>query len=181
MYPSGCSCRSRKTRLRSAKKSWLRIWASFISVFLQAYIFERTRENIGLNTLKRIWNYGNTPVVPRIFTLDILSKAVGYRNFEDVKQFYGEAGSESSDKVLGKVVSSSDLRPGDRVTLCWNPGRRCTVEYLGSNAYRVVSSERTKLKPGNTISSSQFLSVNTFSARLSTHSSTTAFFRELHR
>ena len=59
-------------------------------MFLQAYIFERTRENIGLNTLKRIWNYGNTPVVPRIFTLDILSKAVGYRNFEDMKQFYGE-------------------------------------------------------------------------------------------
>ena len=125
-------------------------------VFLQAYIFERTRENIGLNTLKRIWNYGNTPVVPRIFTLDILSKAVGYRNFEDMKQFYGEAGSESSDKVLGKVVSSSDLRPGDRVTLCWNPGRRCTVEYLGSNAYRVVSSERTKLKPGNTFQTAFF-------------------------
>ena len=125
-------------------------------VFLQAYIFERTHENIGLNTLKRIWNYGNTPVAPRIFTLDVLSKALGYRNFEDLKHFYGDEGNESSDKVLGKVVSSQDLRPGDRVTLCWDPGRRCTVEYLGSNAYRVVCSERTKLKPGNTFQTAFF-------------------------
>ena len=119
-------------------------------VFLQAYIFERTRENIGINTLKRIWNYGNAPVVPRIFTLDVLSKAIGYRNFEDMKRLYGDEGADSSDKVLGKVVTSSELRPGDRVILCWDPGRRCTVEYLGSNAYRVLSSEQTKLKPGNT-------------------------------
>lgn len=125
-------------------------------VFLQAYVFERTRENIGLNTLKRIWNYGNTPVVPRIFTLDVLSKAIGYRNFEDLKHFYGDEGADSSDKVFGKVVSSSDLRPGDRVTLCWDPGRRCTVEYLGSNAYRVLSSEQTKLKPGNTFQAAFF-------------------------
>ena len=125
-------------------------------VFLQAYVFERTRENIGLNTLKRIWNYGNTPVTPRSFTLDVLSRAIGYRNFDDLKQFYGDEGNESSDKVLGKVVSSQDLRPGDRVTLCWDPGRRCTVEYLGSNAYRVVSSERTKLKPGNTFQTAFF-------------------------
>lgn len=125
-------------------------------VFLQAYVFERTRENIGLNTLKRIWNYGNTPVVPRIFTLDVLSKAIGYRNFEDLKHFYSDEGADSSDKVFGKVVSSSDLRPGDRVTLCWDPGRRCIVEYLGSNAYRVLSSERTKLKPGNTFQTAFF-------------------------
>ena len=125
-------------------------------VFLQAYIFERTRENIGLNTLKRIWNYGNTPVTPRSFTLDTLAKSVGYRNFEDMKHFYGDEGADASDKVLGKVVSSQDLRPGDRVTLCWDPGRRCTVEYLGSNAYRVVSSERTKLKPGNTFQTAFF-------------------------
>lgn len=125
-------------------------------VFLQAYVFKRTHENIGLNTLKRIWNYGNTPVTPRIFTLDVLSRAIGYRNFDDLKQFYGDEGNESSDKVFGKVVSSQDLRPGDRVTLCWDPGRRCTVEYLGSNAYRVVSSERTKLKPSNTFQTAFF-------------------------
>ena len=125
-------------------------------VFLQAYIFERTRENIGLNTLKRIWNYGNTPVTPRSFTLDTLAKSVGYRNFEDMKLFYGDEGADASDKILGKVVSSSELRPGDHVTLCWDPSRRCTVEYLGNNAYRVVSSERTKLKPGNTFQTAFF-------------------------
>ena len=119
-------------------------------IFLQAYIFEHTHENIGLNTLKRIWNYGNASVAPRVFTLNTLSKTVDYRNFEELKKFYGDEGSESSDKVLGKIVNSIDLRPGDRVTLCWNPGRKCIVEYLGNNAYRVLDSERTKLKPGNT-------------------------------
>ncbi len=118
-------------------------------VFLQAFIFERTHENLGLNTLKRIWNYGNAVTTPRVYTLDILSQTLGYRNFEELKQHYGDEGSESSDRVLSKAVRSKDLRPGDRVTFCWLPGRRCTVEYLGNETFRVLSSERTKLKPGN--------------------------------
>lgn len=118
--------------------------------FLQAFIFEHTLENLGVNTLKRLWGHGNLPVQPRNYTLDILSRSVGYRNFDDFKRFYDEHGDQSSDVVLGKSVQSSQLRIGDRVTLRWNPGRICTVEYLGNNSYRVVSSEKTKLKPGHT-------------------------------
>ena len=118
--------------------------------FLQAFIFEHTRENLGVNTLKRLWGHGNLPVQPRNYTLDILSRSVGHRNFDDFKRFYDSHGDQSSDVVLGKSVQSSQLQIGDRVTLRWNPGRICTVEYLGNNSYRVVSSEKTKLKPGHT-------------------------------
>jgi len=126
-------------------------------VFLQAFVFERTHENLGLNTLKRLWNYGNAFATPRAYTLDILSQAIGYRNFEELKVHYGDEGTDSSDRVLSKNVQSKDLRPGDRVTLCWLPGRRCTVEYLGNETYRVLSSERTKLKPGNTFQAAFFV------------------------
>ena len=118
--------------------------------FLQAYIFEHTRENLGLNTLKRLWGHGNLSVQPRNYTLDILSRTAGFRNFDDFKRFYDDEGDHSSDVVLGKSVRSDQLRPGDYVTLHWNPGRVCTVEYLGNNTYRVISSEKSKLKPGNT-------------------------------
>lgn len=118
--------------------------------FLQAFIFEHTRENLGVNTLKRLWGHGNLPVQPRNYTLDILSRSVGYRNFDDFRQFYDNHGDQSSDVVLGKSVQSNQLQIGDRVTLRWNPGRICTVEYFGNNSYRVVNSEKTKLKPGNT-------------------------------
>ena len=119
-------------------------------VFLQAYVFEHTHENLGLNTLKRLWNHGNLPVKPRQYTLDILSRTVGYRNFDDFRRFYDDKGDNSSDMVLGKNVQSNQLHIGDRVTLHWNPGRVCTVEYIGNNTYRVISSEKTKLQPGNT-------------------------------
>ena len=118
--------------------------------FLQAYIFEHARENLGLNTLKRLWGHGNLSVQPRNYTLDILSRSVGHRNFDDFKRFYDNHGDQSSDVVLGKSIQSSQLQIGDRVTLRWNPGRICTVEYLGNSIYRVTSSEKTKLKPGNT-------------------------------
>ncbi|MCR4966004.1 MAG: hypothetical protein K6A41_10160 [Bacteroidales bacterium] len=126
-------------------------------VFLQAFIFERTHENLGLNTLKRLWSYGNAFASPRTYTLDILAQTIGYRNFEELKLHYGDEGSESSDRVLSKHVQSKDLRPGDRVTICWLPGRRCVVEYLGNETFRILESENTKLKPGNTFQTAFFV------------------------
>ena len=125
-------------------------------VFLQAFVFERTHEHLGLNTLKRIWNYGNTPTVPRLYTLDVLSKVVGYGSFEGLKEYYGQECTDASDKVLGKVVRSMELQPGDRVSIAWQPGRTMLAEFLGNNTYRILKSERTKLQPGTTFQTSFF-------------------------
>lgn len=55
-----------------------------------------------------------------------------------------------SDIVLGANIKNSDLAPGDRLMLRWNPGREVTAEYLGNSTFRIVSSVASKLAVGDT-------------------------------
>lgn len=47
-------------------------------------IFERTHINISVSTLKRLWGYVKCAenYTPSPYTLDVLSKSVGYKNFK---------------------------------------------------------------------------------------------------
>ena len=46
---------------------------------------------------------------------------------------------------------------GDRVILRWNPLRVCVIEYLGSAQFIVLSSEMTRLQPGDTFFCATFI------------------------
>ena len=72
---------------------------------LSQRIFMRTRETIGVTTLKRLWGYVNDTTTPRAVTLDILSQYIGYRSFDDFKRLY------SADEDNG--VPSSKITFGD--------------------------------------------------------------------
>lgn len=47
-------------------------------------IFERAHVNISVSTLKRFWGYVkcSNDYIPSLYTLDVLSKSVGYKNFK---------------------------------------------------------------------------------------------------
>lgn len=47
---------------------------------------------------------------------------------------------------------SRELSKDDLVTLTWEPGRRCVVEYLGQNRFEVKEAVNTHLLPGDTFS-----------------------------
>lgn len=116
---------------------------------IEAYIYEHTHEHLGLNTIKRFFGYGGELTTPRNATLDIISRALGYRNFDDYAEHHNST-DNGSDIVLSPAVKSRDLNSGDKVRLCWHEGRDVTVEYLGNDTYRVLSSIASKLKPGDT-------------------------------
>ena len=116
---------------------------------IAAYVEGRTHEGIGLTTVKRLWQYGGLSSKPRQATLDVLARAVGYRSYDDFREHYGDC-SPSSDIVLGANIKNSDLAPGDRLMLRWNPGREVTAEYLGNSTFRIVSSVASKLAVGDT-------------------------------
>ena len=126
-------------------------------IVMMAYVRNRTKQAIGVNTLKRFYNYGGESATPRSETLNVLAQSLGYRNYTDFCEHYQtDSDAQSSDVVLGAHIATKDLRLGQNVRLRWNPGRECLIEYLGNDTFRVVESQQTKLAAGDTFQASFF-------------------------
>lgn len=122
---------------------------------LAGYIEKRTGVPIGLTTTKRLWNYAGLSSKPRLSTLNLLARALGYRNFEDFSAHHSDI-TPSSDPVLGRAIKLSDLKRGDQLLLRWNPGRELMVEYLDNGFFRVLESVASKLGVGTTFQAAFF-------------------------
>lgn len=128
--------------------------ADFVAIV--AYVENRTRESIGLTTVKRVWQYGGMGAKHRPSTLNMLARSVGYRSYDDFCTHYGDC-SPSSDIVPKGGVRSDDLLPGKRLLLRWNPGREVVAEYIGNNTFRVISRTASKLAVGDTFQAAWFV------------------------
>lgn len=112
-------------------------------------IYQRTGILLSPTTLKRLWNYLDEPVTPRRSTLDVLARFCGWG---DYATFLKGAAPEIESGNIGSSVLRCDenIRRGDVVRLFWNPGRVCDIEYLGEMKWKVLSAQKTRLKPGDT-------------------------------
>ena len=123
---------------------------------LREYVFNHTGEYVSSTTLKRLWGYLNEKSQARESTLSLLAQTLGFSTWgEFLHRNDGRPIKKRipSNPKLGKCINvSSDLLPGDRIQLFWYPGRECLVEYLGGIDFRVIESEKTRLKPGDTFS-----------------------------
>ncbi len=120
---------------------------------LSKRIYVRVGEMVSCNTLRRIWGKMDEGREPHLSTLSILARFIGYDDFHAFASNADQAGEavDSSSPFLGRKLSVSDgLKRGDRLRLTWKPGRVCDVEYNGSLHFRVIHSENTRLKEGDT-------------------------------
>lgn len=124
-------------------------------IFLSGVIWDRTHETMSPTTLKRLWGYIDGADETRSSTLDILSRTLGFRDWEEFLMHLDTSGN--SNPVLAPHIDVGDLAPGDRVFVSWKPDRRCTFRYLGERKFIVVNAENSKLKEGNTFCASLFI------------------------
>ena len=122
---------------------------------LTAFIESRTREIIGLSTVKRLWQYKGLATKPRQATLNVLARSIGYIGFDDFCEHYGTC-EPSSDIVLGQSLKVADIFRNERVMLRWNPGREIIIEYLGNSTFRVIKSVNSKLAVDDTFQAAFF-------------------------
>ncbi len=113
---------------------------------LSEKIEQGTGELLSVSTLKRLWGYVSSDIVPRKSTLDILCQFVGYRNFDSFCEHIKIGGSANSRLFVSKTVFSTDLKPGQQILIGWNPDRLVLLEYLGNLEYVVRSSENSRLE-----------------------------------
>ena len=123
--------------------------------FLSRQILGYTNEQISVSTLKRMWGYVAAKSNPSLFSLDVLSRMVGYLNWES---FIGGQNSIASSRffVKSKLMASA-LDVGEEVILTWCPGRIVKVMYRGNDEFEVVTSVNSKLEVGYTFVCHQFV------------------------
>lgn len=57
---------------------------------LSQAIRDRTKENLGVNTLKRLFGFKTDKVVPRLSTMDVIAQYLGYEDYETLIKELGE-------------------------------------------------------------------------------------------
>ena len=122
--------------------------------YLSMRILDRTGSYISPITLRRFWGNladGKYNTIPRRFTIDTLAQYTGYSNYEQFqKERAGGATSPSSQFLLNDYILSNTLIKGQQIELTWLPQRFVTVEFLGYDMFKVVSSINSKLSKGDT-------------------------------
>ena len=124
-------------------------------IFLSGIIWERIHENLSSSTLKRLWGYVDGPDKTRNSTLDILSRFLGFKDWDGFADHISQ--NSSSGQVQTEHIKTDELSVGDLVSISWKPNRRCVFRYLGDYRFIVEQAENSKLKVGNTFRCGLFI------------------------
>lgn len=109
------------------------------------------------STLKRLWGYVNDVHKPRINTLDVLSRYMGYKNFNEFCNWLKSSSVYNSSFFTAKQIVSDELRKGSVVEIGWSPNRYLRLAYRGNALFEVVEARQSKLKEGDCFEATAFL------------------------
>ena len=125
--------------------------------FLKERIYARLHVLVSRTTLMRLWGYIEKDVQPRVSTLNILSKFLGYQDWKSFQENAKLPKEQQSNPIMSRKLSVSELVRGDRLRLTWQPERVCDIEYLDDLNFRVIASANTRLHVGDTFQCSLIL------------------------
>ncbi len=124
---------------------------------LSIAVEHQTSERISASTLKRLWGYVSDKHEPRRYTLDVLSKYIGRKDFDTFCQWLATLNLSDSDFFTPFKITSSELDKGNCVEIGWNPNRYIVLEYLGDNRFIIQRSENSKLAKGDEFTITTFM------------------------
>ena len=124
---------------------------------LSVVIEHQIGELISSSTLKRLWGYVSLNPTPRIATLDVLSRFIGYKDFKDFCEGLKESQAFTSTFFSSKCQTVAELSDGAKVTLGWAPNRLVILNYLGSFQFEVIASENSQLRAGDRFELSEII------------------------
>lgn len=106
-------------------------------------------ETLSTSTLKRLWGYVSGTDTPRVSTLDVLSRYVGFADFRKFVESIKQSRGIQSDFCVGETLRAGEVSVGSTIELSWLPDRRVVIVYLGDFRWKVISNENSKLQTGS--------------------------------
>ena len=125
--------------------------------FLVGVIWERMHENISPTTLKRLWGYIDGAETTRRSTLCLLSRFLGYEDWEAYTIALAMRTDIESVDFQGEGIHSADLEKGDLVEITWLPNRHCVFRYEGDMHYVVIEALNSKLRVNDRFDAACFI------------------------
>ncbi len=114
-----------------------------------------TGEHVGVNTVKRLLGFKPDEREPRLTTLDIFARYLGFGNWEELQGL--DSKSNSSFGSQPDALMASDIVVGQTVTITYLPDRRVVLRKLRDDVFAVVDSENSKLHVGDEATVSSFM------------------------
>lgn len=106
-------------------------------------------ESISPSTLKRLYNYVNDSHKPRVFTLNLLARYLGHKDYAAFKLWLKKSVRYNSSFFDAGQMVSNELAEGTVVEIGWSPNRLLRLTYLGNSLYEVTAAENSKLHQGD--------------------------------
>lgn len=129
---------------------------------LRERLAHKLGESVSATTLRRLWGINNEGVNPSKYTLNVLSRFVGYADYDDfVAKASLHEDIQAKKVVVGDSVETSRLAQGERLVVEWESGRKIVVEFLGHGRFRVLRAENTCLRVGDTFLCQMFINGGT--------------------
>ena len=118
-------------------------------------IDSHTGEHIGVNTLKRLLGHIDDEREPRVSTLDIIARYLGYADWDVLSALDARSNSDFDD--IEGILHVSSLSAGQCVEVTYQPDRRVLLRYEDDGLFTVAESENSKLHVGDTLSLTHFV------------------------
>ena len=114
---------------------------------------------INAKTLKRLFGYDKTSEEScvRLYTLDVLSKYVGFDNWSAYLEHQYVMRIGGSGGFKGKKIKADDLTIGDTLQISWWPNRKSILKYLGNQRFEIIETQNSKWQVGDTFLCRHFI------------------------
>ena len=114
-------------------------------------ILNETGSLLSPTTLKRLWGYlhEKEQQTPRLSTLNILSRYIGYIDYDTFCKYQMVDEECESDFLNNRFIKADSLSKGQKVKLMWQPDRVITIQYIGLSMFKVLEIKNSKLSPND--------------------------------
>lgn len=117
--------------------------------WLSQQIGNSTHSYLSPTTLRRFWGYQERANL-RPSSLDVIAAFLGYTSWKTFCEAVDNGSSIQSGSINRRSIATETLEEGALIELRWNPDRCVVVRYEGEQMFRIVSVEKSKLRPGGT-------------------------------
>lgn len=118
-------------------------------------IEQKCNERISASTLKRFFGF-TQGTEPRTYTLDVLAKYIGFKNWDAYLDTFIESNESSEFKDLNEL-HASDIQSGDSIEFCYEPMRKIVFRCEKAGLYKIIDAVNSKLKTNDIITFSSIV------------------------
>lgn len=119
-------------------------------------IESKTGDHLGVNTVKRLLGFIDDAREPRVATLNIVARYLGFSDWEELR-LVDERSNSSFGNDDENTLPAASLTVGDVVEVTYKPDRRVVLRYAGDGRFNIEESENSKLLSGDVALISHFV------------------------